>query len=277
MFLWPNPVYFISMDMKKKEERQYFDKEWKDMKASLKSYLRDEGPEDLHQFRVQVKKLYAFLTLAGSVEHHQRLTKHFKPVKGVFKRAGDIRNVYINLELGKANQINNSAFANSQHQLLENATEKFKLNKVKHLKKIKGAYKVLKNEIKPISDIYINLFYQNRLQQISNYLAALKFNDQLHKSRKLVKILMYNNKLVHAKLDISFNRDYLDRVQTAIGEWHDNMLATRLLLNYEAKDKLEVISLKKAHTKLKNQITALVKDFYNQATTVVEVPVEQVS
>jgi uncharacterized protein YdcH (DUF465 family) len=55
------------------------------------------------------------------------------------------------------------------------------------------------------------------------------------------------------------------------------MLATRLLLNYEATDKLAVTNLKKAHAKLKNHITALVKDFYNQATTVIEVPVEQLS
>jgi CHAD domain-containing protein len=58
--------------MKKREERKYFDKEWKGMRDSLKAFLKEECQEDLHRFRVQIKKLRAFLILADSTDHHPK-------------------------------------------------------------------------------------------------------------------------------------------------------------------------------------------------------------
>jgi CHAD domain-containing protein len=263
--------------MKKREERKYFDKEWKDMKASLESYLKKEQQEDLHHFRVQVKKLRAFLILSDSTEQHPKLTQHFKSVRMIFKQAGEIRSAYINLELGKAHQTDNGIFMSDQHQLQLNASSKFKSNGIKNLEKLKDSHQLLKEKIKPVSDLHINLFYQKQLHQIADILTKPKFDDQLHTCRKQVKILIYNHKLTHAALGTGVNTDYLDLVQIAIGDWHDHVLAIELFSSNEAKDQAAVSSLKKQDSKFKNHITSLTKDFYNRATTVVELPVEQLS
>ncbi|MDB4924232.1 CHAD domain-containing protein [Mucilaginibacter sp.] len=262
--------------MKKKEERKYFDQEWADMKSHLKSFFKKAQQEDLHGFRVQVKKLRAFLILSDSMGDHPKLAGYFKPINKIFKQAGEIRNAYMNQELGKAQQIHNNAFMDSQHQLEIKAGRKFKSNKVRFLERLNVTRRVLKGKIKPVSDLYISLFYQTRLEQIGDSLAILKFDDSLHQCRKQVKILIYNYKLAHAVPAIGFNKDYLERVQAVIGDWHDHVLAIKLFSN-EMIDQAAVTKLKEQDSRLKKQITALTKDFYNQATTVTELPVEQIS
>lgn len=263
--------------MKKEEEIAYFDKEWKEMRASLKSYFKKEEQADLHRFRVQVKKIRAFLALSDSAKHHPKLTRYFNPVKRIFKKAGEIRNAHINQELGKIHQMGNSAFMSNQSELQRGASEKFKSKKVEYLEKLKKAHKAIKDKIQSINNVHISLFYQNQLHQIAGYLNDLKFNDDLHANRKQVKILLYNHKLTHTALNLSFNESYMEQVQTAIGNWHDHILAMELFSNHEANDKVIIVRLKKQHTKLKNQITNLTKDFYNRATTAVELPVQQLS
>lgn len=259
--------------MKKRDERKYFDKEWKGMKSSLLAFFEKEDQEELHRFRVQVKKLRAFLILSDSTGHEPNLMRYFKPVKKIFKEAGEIRNAFINQELAKEHQTGDNAFISSQGQLQIDATVKFRSNRDKHLEKIKDTHETIKEKIRSISDLHINLFYQNVLQQISRTLTNLKFNEDLHDCRKQVKNLMYNHKLVHSALAIGFNADYMHQVQTVIGDWHDNVLA----IEFYAEDKAMTAALKKRHVKLKRAVTLLTKDFFNQATTVVELPVEQVS
>ncbi|MDB5112584.1 MAG: hypothetical protein JWR67_3698 [Mucilaginibacter sp.] len=262
--------------MKKKEERKYFDREWKEMQASLKAWFKKEKQEDLHHFRVQVKKLRAFLILSESNEQHPKMTKNFKPVRRIFKQAGEIRNAHMNIELGKAQQVENDEFMNNQHLMQVKATRKFRSKKIRFLEKLKSAHQKLKQELKPINDVHISFFYENHLNQIAAMLAKLQFDDELHNCRKQVKILIYNHKLVRTALDTGFNGDYLEQVQTAIGDWHDHVLAINLFSSDEAKDKTVVSNLQKQDSELQKHITDLTKDFYNRATTVVELPVEQI-
>jgi CHAD domain-containing protein len=263
--------------MTKKEEIKYFEKEWKEMKASLKAFLQNEQQSDLHHFRVQVKKISAFLILSESTDRHPVLIKHFKPVKRIFKQAGNIRNAHINLELGKTYKIDNESYINQQQDLQSQTHAQFKANGHKNLKKIDSVYKVLKEKIKAINDVHISLFYQNQLQQIANSLATVQFNEALHTNRKQLKILIYNYKLTHPAVAIGFNEHYLDQVQTAIGHWHDHVQAIDLFSGNKVNDKTAANALKKQNTKYRTRITHLTKDLYNQATTTVDLPVQQVS
>ena len=264
-------------DMKKKEEEKYFDKQWQAMTDSLTAYLENNAPEDLHRFRVQVKKLRAFVILADSVEGAPLLAPLFKPVKNVFKKAGEIRNAYMNQQLGKAHHSGNNLLMESQQLLEINTGRDFKLAGARYLDKIKQAQQLLGQKIQPISNLHINLFYQKLLQQIAAAVKNIKFDEDLHDCRKRIKVLIYNLKLVHPKLTIGFNEDYMEQVQTAIGDWHDNVLAIALFTGSKADDTTIVAGLKKQQTALKRNITALTKDFYNQATTVVELPITQLS
>jgi len=263
--------------MKKKEEKEYFNAEWKDMRQALKAYLETGVQDDLHQFRVQVKKLRAMMVLADSATGKKLLQKGLKPVRQVFKKAGEIRSAHINLKLAAAYKVQDDAFVLAQNKLMEDAANAFKLKGEKYMEKLKAAHKDIEAEIRPLSDMHINGFYTEQLHHIGNSLTNLRFDASLHECRKWIKILIYNYKLVEPVLQLKLNEDYLEDVQKAIGDWHDNILAKELFAASELKDPALLPRINRKHTKLENSIKKLSTDFYSLATTTVQVPVEQLS
>jgi CHAD domain-containing protein len=260
--------------MTKKEEKEYFDKEWKEMKASLQGFLETGSQDALHDFRVQVKKLRAFLMLADSIDDRPKLIRHFKPVRKIFKKAGDIRNAHINLKLARTYKIESDAFVLEQDQLMQQAADDFRLKGERYITKLKDAHKELKDEIKPVSDLLVNQYYTEHLQQVANSLNNIHFDDSLHECRKWIKVLIYNFKLAHTSLETAFNETYLHHIQNAIGNWHDNVLAKELFISHGLSDETLMARINRKHKQLENKIKKLVKDFYAQATTVVDLPVE---
>jgi len=240
------------------------------------SYVKTGQPEDLHHFRVQVKKLRAVLILSDDADQHQKLAPDFKPIKKIFKQAGTIRNAYMNLELGRLHQINDDDFIGGQQELMQKTNEKFTAKAGKHLKEMKQAYREICAKIKPATDLHIQLFYRHRLQQISATVKRLRFDERLHDCRKQIKILIYNYKMTQQVPGLVFNEAYLDQVQAAVGDWHDNFLTSQLFAE-KGLGKPALSNLHRQQRKIKKQIGSLVKDFYNRATTNVQLPLEQLS
>ena len=261
--------------MKRKQEKRYLAKEWETMHSHLLSFVKEGEQEHLHHFRVQVKKLRALVIIADSSLDKPTLAPNFKPVRKVFKKAGEIRDVFIKLEIAKDHGIDNGDFLTDWNRQLETTGKSFRKKGKRHLRDLKRTHTKLKTGIRAIPDVHINLYYQTQLQQIAAALAENTFDDSLHNCRKQLKILIYNYQLLRPTLDLGFNEIYLEEIQTAIGDWHDNQAAIDLLKN-ENIDKEILNGLNKKNGKLRKQITTLTKDFYNRATTTTELPLEQI-
>jgi hypothetical protein len=65
------------------------------------------------------------------------------------------------------------------------------------------------------------------------------------------------------KLQIS--NDYLDKLQTLIGDWHDNVLALELFSSNGFNSKPIITKIKSQNTRLKRSITAMAHDFERKA------------
>jgi len=256
--------------MKKKEEAKYLDKEWVEMNARLKAFLDTGDQEQLHKFRVQIKKLRAMLTLFDKTSKENGLLKNFKPVRKIFKHAGNIRNAHINLELGVRYKLKNDLFESSQQKIIEDGTNEFRTKGDEFLKLIKTAYKNLKKHLQKVDDKQIAAYYKDQLEQIATNFTISGFTEDMHTNRKLIKILVYNHKLAGDALNgkISFNIAYLDKLQEAIGQWHDNLLAEQLFSLPELNDKPIVNKIKRVNSGVKRSIASLSKDFLKKATTI---------
>ena len=232
------------------------------MSAHLKSYLKTDEQEGLHQFRVKIKKLNAFLILSDKATPHPALLKQFKPIKKIFKQAGVLRDACLNLEFIKLFQPDNET---AQEILIKNATAEFKSNGHKYLRKIKKVHRPLKKEIKSIKDASINHFYNGQLRQIALMLTRRQFNEQLHDCRKRIKILLYNYKPAKQSLSIQLNEDYLDQLQQTIGDWHDQALSITRLREDMVSETMLTDTMNAKVAKLKEDIIGLKQDFYHKA------------
>jgi CHAD domain-containing protein len=261
--------YYFFITMKKKEEAKYLEKEWKDLDTHLKAFLESGDQEELHQFRVQTKKLRAMLNLLEHASRRHGLLKEFKPVRKMFKYAGDIRDAHTNLELSSRYALKNDSFEARQQQIIEEGTNEFREQAKKYTKKIRDAYKNLKKQLPHIDDSAIAEFYKKQLEQIADNLETPRFTEDMHTNRKLIKILVYNRKLAGEALNgsLTFNLAYLDQLQNSLGEWHDNIVAAELFSSAEVNDKQVSTLIKKKNNNVKRRIRTLANDFMKKATT----------
>jgi len=256
--------------MKKKKEAKYLDKEWEEMNIHLKAFLETGNQEHLHKFRVQIKKLRAMLFLFENTSKEDGLMKCFKPVRKIFKHAGQIRDAHTNLQLSERYQLKNEQFEEGQQKIIEEGTLEFQNNGPQFFKNIKTAHKHLKKNLQKVDDRLVADYYKQQLNNIATNLTVSGFTEDMHTNRKLIKILVYNHKLAEKALNGSppFNTAYLDKLQEAIGKWHDNLLAEELFSTPELNDKPIVARIKKVNSGIKRRIASLADDFLKKATTI---------
>ncbi|MDR3695877.1 CHAD domain-containing protein [Mucilaginibacter sp.] len=255
--------------MKKKKEAKYLDNGWEEMNLHLKAFLETGNQEELHKFRVQIKKLRAMLFLFENTSKESGLLKCFKPVRKIFKDAGQIRDAHTNLQLSERYHLKNKQFEEGQQKIIEEGTIEFRSNGPQFLKNIKSAHKRLKKQLPKVDDSLIADYYKQQLSNIATNLAVSGFTEDMHTNRKLIKILVYNHKLAEKSLNgsLPFNTAYLDKLQEAIGKWHDNLVAEELFSTPELNDKPIVTKIKKVNSGVKRSIINLADDFLKKATT----------
>ena len=257
-----------SIIMNRKEETKHLNKEWKQINFHLNAFLETGNQEELHRFRVQIKKLKAMLTLFQHANKKQVLLKNFKPVAKIFKLAGSIRDAHINMLLKEKYNIKNALFEEGQQKIIENGISQFKEKGSKYLKRIKEVQADIKKNLSNIEDKAIADFYKIKLEIIAKKLAVPNFNEDMHYNRKIIKTLVYNHKLANKALNgiVTINSEYLDKLQDVIGEWHDNIIAAQLFATTELNDKTIVTKIKRKNTSVKKNILDLATNFLQKAT-----------
>ena len=237
------------------------------MTAHLKAFIENGDQEELHLFRVQVKKLRAMLELLDTSSANHPLSKDFKPVRKIFKRFGEIRSAFINLQFGQRFQFKNEDFFINHLYEIEKGTNEAKELGKQYLKTVKAAYDDIADGLESVDNRAIVLFYKTKLYNIAASLENLEFNDELHATRKQIKTLIYNRKIAHDALEdkLLISNDYLDKLQALIGDWHDNVLALELFSSAGFSSKPVITRIKSQNTRLKRSITALAHDFQRKA------------
>jgi len=94
--------------VKKGRQQKYFNKVWHSMLAHLYAFCETQKQEELHRFRVQVKKIKALLLFLQGLASVQ----HLKPLQSIFKHAGKIRSAHIHLRLIEQYQLANAELKN---------------------------------------------------------------------------------------------------------------------------------------------------------------------
>ncbi len=262
--------------MKKKEGIKQPDKLWKAMKTQLKTFLKTDDQDDLHQFRIYVKKLKAMLTLYSFKPENKGLLKHFKPVKRVFGKAGNVRNAYVNLKLGEKHRLNDEHFNHHQQKTLDKELEEFKNKGSKYLKQLKKTHTALQNNLQRMHNKTIRNFYQDKLAQAGVFFTAPNFGEEMHTARKNIKLLVYNQALAAKALKNKqqINLNYLDELQNAIGQWHDHNLALETLSKTNAAGEEAVINIKNSNAYLEQEILELAENFKERVGTVEDAAVK---
>ena len=247
--------------MKKKKELKYLNKLGAKIEHDFKSFAQTQNPEALHDFRVQVKKLRSFLTLLESGHKNDKLLKTFKPVKKIFRSTGVIRDAQVHQKQAEENNIGTPGLYQQQDNIKNEETVKLLQHKRRHIRSLKKVQYELQHRVQPVTQMEIEQFFIIQVQNTEALLSNHNFSEQLHSGRKMLKHLLYNRNLippvVAKNMNISF--DDIDKMQQAIGDWHDNKLALDFFNGKLPDEQLEAVRQKQAE--LEKNITAKADGF----------------
>jgi CHAD domain-containing protein len=267
-------VWKADFGVKKARLKRLLEKDIQAISQHLEAFLTTRQQDQLHQFRVQIKKLKSLLVLFTINKSNKKLLQILKPIKKIFQHAGTIRDAYIHLQLADEFGITHSAFAKQQEELLSDETAKFCEAGRKHIKAVTRTGKKLRSALRKIDPAHITDFYRSELDAIALTLAKRKFNEEMHECRKQVKNLLYNQKLSEKIGDGGFivNIRYLDKVQETLGRWHDSVLARDLFLTQMPGEQQAIDKLNRQINIHEKAIERISGNFWNKVTAVKSVP-----
>lgn len=187
-------------------------------------FLEQPGPEALHEWRVEVKKIAALLKLSCFSQTNKKIKKAFQPIKKMFRKTGEIRQAQLYLDKLEREGLGMSTLTANLNASIEADTKKFVGNGKKHHKLLKKQLKTTTEELSNIPNRHLTRFFRLKIKTISRQLNLGKDRKTyLHEARKNIKEMMYlKHFLIKPEFDLALlNWDYLDKLQKHIGEWHD--------------------------------------------------------
>ncbi|HEU0065036.1 MAG TPA: CHAD domain-containing protein [Flavisolibacter sp.] len=200
------------------------------MKTELKTLKKCPDDDALHELRLNAKKIKAIVSLFKSTGSKHKLST--KSIKALFQQAGDIRTAKLNLKKIRDNHINNRPLQLFLTDII-NYEYKDLCSKYKcYIKTINSLRKKFDDAVASVTDRDVKKYYKKNISQLSiSFLWPIDIQS-LHDNRKIIKNLLYINKVLPAATRKSIRLDvkYLDQLQEKIGLWHDFDL-TRDLLN----------------------------------------------
>jgi len=220
--------------LSQKRQQKYFDNITASALVHLDEFCVARNAESLHQFRVDIKKLSALVAVLKDHPSNGKLPGLFKPLKVIFKKAGDIRNMDVNRNLLMRYPFVYHSFLLSQQKIRDKKAGKFIAESNKFAIKIKTSQQVISNLLFNVENKFIQNKCKKYIRKIASTLSQNSNDiDKLHQVRKKMKVLLYTLSFLPQSLSkkIHINKKYLVRVEKSIGQWHDLVLSREVLSN----------------------------------------------
>lgn len=200
--------------------------------------LEHFGANDIHHFRVEIKKLKAFIRYVNLAmpEQQQKIPKELKKLYSI---AGNIRNLQLH-QRRLTNLTDDLLMESPSFYLQHLADQEQKMQKearrIAEKISIKDFEKKLVDSVPDDVDKSIkNVFVHVNRQRLEALLSLPFYYDEaLHDIRKVLKDLMYDYKYLTASIDVEIpsgvaSLKAMEQLTSALGDFHDLCIALFLL------------------------------------------------
>lgn len=243
---------------------------WK-IKRYLKHMQQGMAVEDVHQFRVEIKKLRAFLRMISAIQQNRISIP--KRLKEEYRKAGSVRD----LQLLLANT-NKSTLENDYQRKLDKKKKELirQTGKVKISRLIKRTEKEITGELPdnlPVS--LVSQFLANKLRFVGLTVKHRSLSDtEIHSARKSLKDVLYDVKSVEDNAPTALRqmhwqkekREFYTHLAEDLGKYQDCVTEVTTLEHWrrpkKKKDRKDLAHLVTEQKKLKAQLrTSIRKQF----------------
>lgn len=180
--------------MKEKEIKHVVEDYFKTIGKVLPSIIKESAKDDIHDFRVEVKKLRAFLRLlnGGEETDHSLIPKLLKSFYGY---TGIVRDLQLQRHYIFSYITNYKIEEPAEYLAILNDEEKYWMQNAKALMADKdfseAKEKILKQIPHKLEKSAIKKFVENKLDELEQQLKNLKDDAAIHTIRKILKDILY--------------------------------------------------------------------------------------
>jgi CHAD domain-containing protein len=245
--------------------------------------------EDIHNFRVEVKTLRAFVRLLQSKQCIADL-KITKKTMRLYHIAGALRDTQLELKKIADMQVELPAYKRKLHTVISTQKKEWEEYYSKKIfRKLWERFNSLRYERMELADL--DAFLKTKMSSISQLnMIETPTNTDVHQIRKEAKDIIYNVRIAEKKWPLSmaitkeFPIDSLEEIADRIGTYHDEVVQLEHLTLFsspeieqdEQKTIDDICKRKTAELQLeKNAIMIVVNNMvvqYNKATLTIQVP-----
>lgn len=266
-------------ELQKDKWQASVEERFKKINLVLQKVIPDFAPDDIHDFRVEVKKLKALLKLFSSASENPSIFLFPKRLNKVYKTLGHLREWQIQKQkIDRSRSEKNYPGHLPYLNKIDVKTELYKLKAVDLIWDL-PSFVQNKEQIKnccPDKGLTatISAFFHSKMEIIHNMLLSGKRDDEsMHEMRKLLKDVQYVLSEAEKKGEPveGFSRlKTIQKVSGQLGEFHDLYVALALLdreledlhNNGKEKDQLQPIQQdwRSEKEKLRQQVMQLLQE-----------------
>jgi CHAD domain-containing protein len=250
----------------KKDVLQYYVLERLQLvEENLLAYKKTRRPERLHNLRVEIKKIRAAFAFAKDV---YREKFNADPIKPLFKKAGEIRELLINISMLKSKSVAQTKLVNELQKKAKNLRLEFVKQATEYDKEVKKFRAAIDMPDQLPDKGKVKRYFKKAIGKAKTDLEH-KNRENLHDLRKRIKTIMYAYHLLPKKLrkEVDVNEDFIDQLQQKTGDWHDTYAAIDFLKNMKIEGAdTWIASLRKKEQRQFNALVSLQtakSNFYN--------------
>lgn len=216
-------------------------------------------PDDNHEFRVEIKKLRAFIRLVN-VSQPENQSKISKPIKKFYRLVGDIRNLQLHEQ--RIQSLSSDLVIENPELYLEGLYQEEKSLKKEANHKAALSFKSFQKKLvgeapAELTEGSKNEFVRRSLSRLSQLLSLPEYSDEnFHDLRKIIKDLIYNFDYLEGAIvsilpaplnGLKFMEDLADM----LGDFHDLSLALLFLGKVEESENATMLAELKSHLQLR--------------------------
>ncbi|HET6990469.1 MAG TPA: CHAD domain-containing protein, partial [Bacteroidia bacterium] len=187
--------------------------------------------EELHQLRLDVKRMRAFLFLQQGSFKSGHLPDFFDPFEEIFRKAGKIRSAEVSLRLLKRYGIRDTEIKAEMNKIIHKGTTGFIKRTGSFLEKISVGEKESVSDFRDVDIPGIKKNFAKQLRLTSKKFVKKHKSEPLHEVRKTLKNLLYIHTMFDREITdvIRLNTAYINELEQMIGKWHDIDFAISLI------------------------------------------------
>ena len=245
------------------------------------------APEDIHDFRITVKKLKAIIRLFNGVSTRASACRFPKSLNKVYKTLGFMRECQIQKQkILKAAKETGSMEPLIYLNKINRKTELFKQKVIRSIQSLPDVNKkrdqIINDCSEEITDASITRYIQTKMNAIQLLLLNRPCDDEhMHEMRKKIKDIQYifSGVAKNDHIDVSSSRlRTIQRVSAELGEFHDLCIAIVLLkkelkLHDKERDEQKILrktkvnwltEKKRLHQQIIESIELLIRDHVHE-------------